>query len=120
MAGRVGVVIAVGAMLVGCGSGSAIHANSGSNGGQFAVGAAGSYQWTVTLAAFMGGQADLELANNDVACEGCLPAGSPWEVQLPIADGETTATGTIYLIAGNYTAIPDYQISWSLTLSPSA
>jgi hypothetical protein len=118
MTGRfvVGLIVLVG--LAGCGA-SIQASSSGSNVGNFPIGTAGSYQYTVTTSAAVGGSAYLELNNNDVTCAGCLPAGSPWEVQLPIADGASAATGTIYLIAGNYTGVSSAGFSWSLTLSAS-
>jgi hypothetical protein len=120
-----GVAFIVG-LLAACGP--SIQARSGSNSGQFAVGAAGIYQYTVSTVASAGGQAYLKLVNNSDSCEepcsaapGSVRAGNSaiWEVQLPISDAASTATGTVYLTAGNYTAELDYETSWLLTLSPA-
>lgn len=133
---RVGSIAAV-ALVAACGS-STIQASGtlvvggGATGGDFAVGVAGKYQYTITTSSPMGGQAYLELFNNSDSCtepcsaapgtilEGSSATGEAvWEVQLPITDGASTATGTIYLASGNYTGSPNYGVSWSLTLTSS-
>jgi hypothetical protein len=114
------MVVAAGLMaLTMAACGASIQASGGSNGGQFPVGTAGSYQYTITTPTSVSYSWYVELENNDVNCTDCKPVG-PWEVQLPIAANATTATGTIYLIAGNYTGVPGIGVSWSLTLSLSS